>query len=375
MLKNSNLSKLFSGTILSSFAQHMSFVITGSLAFQLTRSEFFTSISWAGNALAQIIAFPISVLITDNFPKNINMFISYFLAGLSAIALALLLHLEISNIWIVISYIIILGAAQFVGDTSGMSMVPFIVKKNYTQSTFSLIGLAYFTSSTVGPFITGTMVEIYGNSSSVLFKAILLIFAALIYRSIKLETFKKSTQKINFYKSVKQGLELIIKNQNILNLFFIHWMVYMLAVPGIHGLLPVHAYEKFNLGAQGVGLLFTVIGSGGVASTILLTFTGDKIRNKTKLIFLCNILASISMIMFAQSDSKILSIIFLVFFNFCIINILTLRLGLLGELMPKESLGKIFSINFLSSSTTLVGSGVMGIIAKLYGAAIGTTIF
>ena len=375
MLKNSNLSKLFSGTILSSFAQHMSFVITGSLAFQLTRSEFFTSISWAGNALAQIIAFPISVLITDNFPKNINMFISYFLAGLSAIALALLLHLEISNIWIVISYIIILGAAQFVGDTSGMSMVPFIVKKNYTQSTFSLIGLAYFTSSTVGPFITGTMVEIYGNSSSVLFKAILLIFAALIYRSIKLETFKKSTQKINFYKSVKQGLELIIKNQNILNLFFIHWMVYMLAVPGIHGLLPVHAYEKFNLGAQGVGLLFTAIGSGGVASTILLTFTGNKIRNKTKLIFLCNILASISMIMFAQSDSKILSIIFLVFFNFCIINILTLRLGLLGELMPKESLGKIFSINFLSSSTTLVGSGVMGIIAKLYGAAIGTTIF
>ena len=375
MLKNSNLSKLFSGTILSSFAQHMSFVITGSLAFQLTRSEFFTSISWAGNALAQIIAFPISVLITDNFPKNINMFISYFLAGLSAIALALLLHLEISNIWIVISYIIILGAAQFVGDTSGMAMVPFIVKKNYTQSTFSLIGLAYFTSSTVGPFITGTMVEIYGNSSSVLFKAILLIFAALIYRSIKLETFKKSTQKINFYKSVKQGLELIIKNQNILNLFFIHWMVYMLAVPGIHGLLPVHAYEKFNLGAQGVGLLFTAIGSGGVASTILLTFTGNKIRNKTKLIFLCNILASISMIMFAQSDSKILSIIFLVFFNFCIINILTLRLRLLGDLMPKESLGKIFSINFLSSSTTLIGSGVMGIIAKLYGAAIGTTIF
>ena len=254
-------------------------------------------------------------------------------------------------------------------------MVPFIVKKNYTQSTFSLIGLAYFISSTVGPFITGNMVEIYGNSSSVLFKAILLIFAALIYRSIKLETFKKSTQKINFYKSVKQGLELIIKNQNILNLFFIHWMVYMLAVPGIHGLLPVHAYEKFNLGAQGVGLLFTAIGSGGVASTILLTFTGNKIRNKTKLIFLCNILASISMIMFAQSDSKILSIIFLVFFNFCIINILTLRLGLLGELMPKESLGKIFSINFLSSSTTLVGSGVMGILAKLYGAAIGTTIF
>ena len=43
--------------------------------------------------------------------------------------------------------------------------------------------------------------------------------------------------------------------------------------------------------------------------------------------------------------------------------------------MPKESLGKIFSINFLSSSTTLIGSGVMGIIAKLYGAATGTTIF
>ena len=375
MLTNSKLSKLFSGTILGSFAQHMSFVITGSLAFQLTKSEFFTSISWAGNAIAQIFAFPISILITDNFPKNMNMFFSYFFAGLSAIALAILLHLEISNIWIVISYIVILGAAQFIGDTSAMSMVPFIVKNNRTQSAFSILALAYFISSTVGPLITGNMIEMYGNSSSVLFKSILLIFAALIYRSIKLENLENSTKKIEFFKSVKQGYELIIKNQNVLNLFFIHWLVYMLAVPAIHGLIPVYAYEKFNLGAKGVGILFTAIGSGGIMSTILLIFIGDEIKNKTKLIFLCSILAALSMIFFAQSDSKIISLIFLVLFSFAIINILTLRLGLLGELMPKDSLGKIFSINFLSSSTTIIGSSVMGIVAKSFGATIGTTMF
>ena len=375
MLTNSKLSKLFSGTILGSFAQHMSFVITGSLAFQLTKSEFFTSISWAGNAIAQIFAFPISILITDNFPKNMNMFFSYFFAGLSAIALAILLHLEISNIWIVISYIVILGAAQFIGDTSAMSMVPFIVKNNRTQSAFSILALAYFISSTVGPLITGNMIEMYGNSSSVLFKSILLIFAALIYRSIKLENLENSTKKIEFFKSVKQGYELIIKNQNVLNLFFIHWLVYMLAVPAIHGLIPVYAYEKFNLGAKGVGILFTAIGSGGIMSTILLIFIGDEIKNKTKLIFLCSILAALSMIFFAQSDSKIISLVFLVLFSFAIINILTLRLGLLGELMPKDSLGKIFSINFLSSSTTIIGSSVMGIVAKSFGATIGTTMF
>ena len=375
MLTNSKLSKLFSGTILGSFAQHMSFVITGSLVFQLTKSEFFTSISWAGNAIAQIFAFPISLLITDNFPKNMNMFWSYSFAAFSAIALAILLHLEISNIWIIISFIVIFGAAQFIGDTSGMSMVPFIVKRNRTQSTFSIIALAYFISSTVGPFITGNMIEMYGNSSSILFKSILLIFSALIYRSIKLENLENSTKKIEFFKSVKQGYELIIKNQNVLNLFFIHWMVYMFAVPGIHGLIPVYAYEKFNLGATGVGILFTAIGAGGIMSTILLIFIGDEIKNKTKLIFLCSIVAALSMIIFAQSDSKIISLIFLVLFSFSIINILTLRLGLLGQLMPKSSLGKIFSINFLSSSTTIIGSSAMGIIAKSYGASIGTTIF
>ena len=375
MLKNSKLSKLFSGTILGSFAQHMSFVITGSLAFQLTKSEFFTSISWAGNAIAQIFAFPISILITDNFPKNMNMFWSYSFAAFSAIALAILLHLEISNIWIIISFIVIFGAAQFIGDTSGMSMVPFIVKSNRTLSAFSMLALAYFISSTVGPLITGNMIEMYGNSSSVLFKSMLLIFAALIYRSIKLENLENSTKKIEFFKSVKQGYELIIKNQNVLNLFFVHWMVYMFAVPGIHGLIPVYAYEKFNLGATGVGLLFAAIGSGGTMSTILLIFIGDKIKNKTKLIFLSSIVAALSMILFAQNDSKIISLILLVLFSFSIINILTLRLGLLGELMPKDKLGTVFSINFLSSSTTIIGSSVMGVIAKSYGASFGTTIF
>ena len=375
MLQNSKLSKLFTGTILSSFAQHMSFVITGSLAYQLTKSEFFTSVLWAGNAAAQIFAFPISIQITDNLPKNINMFFSYIFAGLSAIALALLLHLDIYNIWIIISYVVIIGSAQFVGDTSAISMLPYIIKKNHTQSAFSLIGLAYFTSATFGPLLTGNMVENYGNSSSVLLKSILLIFAALIYRSIRLENFQKPTEKIEFLKSVKEGYGLIVKKQNVLNLFIIHWMIYMLAIPGIHGLIPVFADEKFNLGAKGIGFLFAAIGLGGIISTILLTLIGDKIRNRTRIIFGCSILASLSMIMFAQIDSKIISLISLILFSFSIINILTLRLGLLVELIPKNKLGKIFSINFLSSATSIVGSTGIGIIAKSYGATIATTIF
>jgi len=374
-MQNSKLLKLFTGTIFSSFAQHMNFVITGSLAYQLTKSEFFTSISWAGNALAQIFAFPISIMITDNYPKNKNMFYSYVFAGLSAIVLALLLRLDIYNIWIIISYVVILGTAQFIGDTSGMSMVPYIVKNNYVQSTFSLIGLSYFISSTFAPILSGKMIANYGNSPPVLLKSILLISAALIYRRIKIENFQKSSQKIKFFESLKEGYSLIVKKQNVLNLFFIHWMIYLLAVPGIHGLIPVYADEKFNWGPEGVGFLFTEIGLGGIISTILLIFTGDKIKNKIRIIFGCNVLAATCMIMFAQIDSKIISFISLILFSFSIINVLTLRLGLLGQLMPKNQIGKIFSINFLSSSTSIIGSTIIGVIAKSYSASIATTVF
>lgn len=374
MLRNKNLLKLFSGTIISSFAQHMSFVITGSLAYQLTKSEFFSSIAWAGNALAQIIAFPISILITDTKPKNLNLFFSYIIGALTAILFAILIYTNVVNIWLVIFYIVILSSAQFVGDTSGMSLVPFIVPKIQTQTTFSLIGLAYFFSSTLGPLATGQIVASFGNASSILLKSTLLICAALIYRSLKIENSDLKNNKKSIVDSIKSGYILITKNQNVLNLFFIHWLIYMLAVPGIHGLLPVHADEKFGLGVQGVGYLFTVIGMGGVSSTMLLTILGDKIKNKTKLIALNTLSAGICMILFAHNDSQIISLTFLFLFSFSIINILTLRLGLLGELMPKNDLGKVFSINFLSSSTSIIGSSFIGIVSNSFGAVFGTTI-
>ena len=136
MLKNTNLLKLFSGTIISSFAQHMSFVITCSLAYQLTKSEFFSSIAWAGNALAQIIAFPISILITDTKPKNLNLFFSYIIGALTAILFAILIYTNVVNIWLVIFYIVILSSAQFIGDTSGMSLVHLLHLKNKPKQLF-----------------------------------------------------------------------------------------------------------------------------------------------------------------------------------------------------------------------------------------------
>ena len=371
---NTNLFKLFTGSIFSSFAQNMSFVITGSLTYQLTRSEFYSSISWAGNAVGQIMAFPIAMLISDKFPKNKNMFFSFTFAAFTALIFAILLQFDLYNIGTIISYVALLGTSQFTAHISAMAILPNLVSNEQTQSAFGLIAFAYFLTSTLAPLFTGNLIDKFGSAIPTFTKSILLIIAAFISHSIKDPNYQKPAISNTLKESIQIGFSLIKQNPNVLNLFVLHWLFNSLAVPGIHGLIPVFSEEKLGMGASGVGILFAAIGVGGMISTIGLFIYGNQLQNRMRIVLTCGLLTGLSMILFALINLKIVNILLLVFFNFNLITILTLRLGLFAQHIPKDQLGRIFAINFLTSATSIIGSTIIGIIAKNYGAEIATTI-
>jgi predicted MFS family arabinose efflux permease len=153
----------------------------------------------------------------------------------------------------------------------------------------------------------------------------------------------------------------------------LRWLFFILGIGGAvmtgsaYLLLPKLAADQFGRSADDAALLFAVMGAGMVLTSLLL-LRGLKIRRRG-LVFMCAALAA-TIIEIGQglAPSYALLALALLGWGFCGGLFINLNLVLIQEITPNERLGRVVSMQQLSTfGLTPVGALVAGFLATAIG--------
>jgi MFS family permease len=137
---------------------------------------------------------------------------------------------------------------------------------------------------------------------------------------------------------------------------------------GVFALLPVFARDVFDAGPWGLGLLRASPGIGALTAAIVLTHWQPR-RNVGKIIFAAVAIYGIAIVIFALSNSFVLSMAALATLGMSDMVSVVIRMTLIQLHTPDETRGRISAVNslFVTASNQL-GEFRAGLMALWFGA-------
>jgi ENTS family enterobactin (siderophore) exporter len=150
-------------------------------------------------------------------------------------------------------------------------------------------------------------------------------------------------------------------------LFLLGVMEFFVLVPTLGTLFPIYAKDEFAAGPQGLGLMFTAIGIGGVTGGYLAGMLARRVR--TGLLQAGAIVGcSLAIVGLALSPTFAVAFVAIVFAGMFEMLLGTANLAAMQMLAPEAMRGRITSLSQIYPAVISLGSLLVGPLADLAGA-------
>lgn len=272
LLRNKNFLLLFLGTLLSTLGGSIFFISVVWTAASELGGATAVSVVLSFQALPIIITAPFVGLFVDKRKKKNILVSSSLIDGFVLLFFAVLLKMNILNIWILSITIFV---QQFVGSFMGSSfqtLIPLIVKDEDLSKANSLFSSANMLAQLVGLGIGGILVAFLGLQGVVIFNGLLFIASAVceIFINYK-EEIGKIVTEIKTFTGIKEGFVYAWKKIEIKGLILLEGVSDFFGL-AIFVLLPVITQEILKIGAEGYGILQAMSSVGSLVCGILMSF-------------------------------------------------------------------------------------------------------
>jgi MFS family permease len=252
---------------------------------------------------------------------------------------------------------------------SRQAIVVELVGREHLLNAIALNSAAFNSSRFIGPALAGILIAIIGMSGCFYVNGIsfLAVIAALLL--IKINNAPKRQSKSVFVKDLMEGVRFIKAHQIILIL------ITMVGVTSLFGvsyviLMPIFANDILKVGAKGLGALMSAAGLGALVGALLLARLGD-FKHKGRLLTLCCLTFSISLILFGWSKSYLFSLFILVLIGWASVFATSLVNTLLQGLAPDEFRGRVMSaFMFTFAGIMPFGNLIAGSLSAVWGVSL-----
>jgi len=340
----------------------MQIVAQGWVVYNLTDSALMLGLV---NFIALIPVLPISLLsgvLSDRFSRRKLMLVTETVLLIQAFLMAVLIYLDMIQVWHVMLLSFVLGAAAAMEQPARLAFVNDIVGKEDLSNAVALNSSGYNSARIIGPAIAGLIIASFGAAACFMingFTYLALILALLV---IRIPQQIRSTERIRIVGSLKDGFEYIQENKVIPGLLFIISIASFLTIPYI-ALMPVFARDILATGAEGLGFLMTAVGVGAILGAFLVAYLRE--GNRGKWLIYANVIGPVFLVFFVLSGSLPLSLLLVVLVGASNAIRLTLANSLAQLNTADEYHGRVMSIfNLLFNGSSRVGALVIGGLAE-----------
>jgi len=364
-LRHRDFRRLWTGTFFATGAQWIQQATLGWVVYDVTRSATLLGVILGVRAIPMLLLAPISGYIADRYDKRKGLAASQLLMVVISVAIAALLAFDAIQVWHLFTFSLLAGVGAVFDRTLRNTLVFSSVPRNEVANAVALNSIAFSVTRAIGPGVAGFLMASVGAASNFAIQALLYIGVCFAVLSVSAPASSgEAKRKGSPMDDIKEGLRFAMTDPVARVTFIIGLVPPLLLIPVFSTLTPIFAADIFMAGPEGLGLMLSAVGVGGIIGGIAAAWTTR--YDRTGLVqTLALITFGACLLCFALSPTIELAVIWLALAGIAEMVHFTIHVTTLQMCAPEHMRGRMASLLPIFPALISVGSFIAGIIADL----------
>ena len=353
------------GACVSTIGTWMQMVAQQWLVYTLSKDDPF--LLGLDGFLGQIPIVLLSLLggvLADRTDRRKMLLGSQYVQMTTALTLAALTFAHVERVWHILCLSFIVGAAQSFGGPAYSALIPSLVPKENLPNAIALNSIQFNLGRVIGPALGGITLTAFGAAWCFGLNGISFI-AVIISLYIIHTGFTPAKTGESMLTSMKQGIAFIRKQEGMLSLIVLSFLMTMMAIPLIT-FLPVFAKEVLHGTPTTFTALLCCSGVGAICGALMVAGMA-KTKNQGRTAILMLIALGVSTFAFSRSTNVILSCAMIFFAGAAMITVFASITSLVQAITEDSMRGRVMSVyNVAFRGGMPIGMLVVGRLIPMY---------
>lgn len=365
-LRHRNYRLLWSGTLISHSGDWLDQIALNWLVLELTGSVFYLGLVNLCRGLPILLCTLIGGAVADRMERRRLMFFTQGSAMVLATLLAVMVLTGHAPLWAIMLIATARGIVVAFNLPARQSLISDLVPRGDLPNALALNSMTINLTKIVGPMLAGLIIAAFGTGvcfaiNAVSFIAVLGTLLAMRFPGRE----PRRAPPESFFGSIVSGLRFVAGEQTILLLVLVAIVPMFFGQPFVT-LLAIWAYEVFQTGPEGLGVLTASAAGGSVIGGLVMANFGHTLtRGWVMLLLLSSYGAGLAI--FALNPSPQVAPLILVAVGASMISYNIAHSSLLQMIVPDAFRGRVLSTLFLNRGLLSMGTATWATIAALGG--------
>ena len=310
-LRHRDFRLLWTGTFFSTAGQWVQSATLGWVVYDITQSGALLGAVLSMRAIPMFMLAPLSGVVAERYSRKHALALSQLLVVVVSFALATALALKRVEIWHLFAFTLLAGVGMVFDRTLRNTLVFGTVPRKDVANALALNSIAFSMMRTLGPAAAGFLIAWVGSAWNFALQGLLYLGVAAM--ALTLNTPYEEPRRASpasAFTQMKEGLVFAATDPVARNLMLLGAVPAFLLIPSFSALMPVFSVHVFHVGPEGLGLLLSAVGAGGVLGGVVSVRTAKLERVGLTQVCAVSVFA-LALIGFALSTHVYLAMFFL----------------------------------------------------------------
>jgi len=269
-LRHRDFRWLWAGTFCATAGQWIQQATLGWVTYELTGSGALLGAVLGMRAIPLLLLAPVSGVVADRYDQRKVLAASQLLVGVVSALLALAIALDAVQLWHLFAFTLFAGIGAVFDRTLRAALVFNVVPREEASHAVALNSIAFSLMRAVGPGIAGVMIAAVGSAWNFALQA--LLYAAVAVNALMIRgVHERQTTGVqtSAWSQMKEGVRFVVDHPIARMMLVFGAIPPLLLIPSFSALMPLFAADIFRTGPDGLGLLLSAVGVGGVIGGVL----------------------------------------------------------------------------------------------------------
>ena len=357
---------LWTGTFFSTAAQWIQQATLGWVVYDLTGSAALLGAVLGVRAIPMLLLAPISGLVADRFERRRALAASQIAPCAVSFGLAALLAFDAVRVWHLFVFSLIGSCGTVFERTLRTTLVFDVVPRAEAANAIALNTIAFSITRTLGPALAGLLIATIGPAWNFAIQGTMYLGVTASVLMVNVRARTKQPAKTTAWRAVTAGFRFAATHPVARVMVILGVAPPLLLIPSLSALMPVFAADVFRVGPQGLGLMLSAVGAGGVVGGVIAA-TMSRYDRVARLQSVSLVIFVVALIAFALSPTLTAALIFLVIAGCVEMTFASSTHTTLTMCAPETMRGQVASLLPMFPAFISVGSLAAGVGAELIG--------
>lgn len=337
------------------------------MTYDLTGSGTLLGAVLSVRAIPMLLLAPLAGIVADRYDRRRALLLAQILMSAASFALAVTFALHAVQVWHLFAFTLCAGAHTTFDRTLRSSLVFDVVPRSDFSNAVALNTIAFSTARTLGPAAAGLLIAWVGSAWNFAIQGLLYLGVVASVQMIAVpQRAHHGTPRGSAWSDIRDGLRFAVTDPVARMMMLLGVLPPILLIPSFSALMPVFAVRIFMTGPEGLGLLLSAVGVGGILGGVLAALVSR--YDRIGLLQIASLLAfALAIIGFALSPGFGIALVFLIAAGAAEMVLATSNVTTLQMCAPQSMRGRIASLIMVFHALISIGSLTSGMGADLLG--------